>query len=120
MENRLSAVEIINETVEFYSQDVTRRSLDNGICLYAGPEGKKCAYARCWREGVYKPEYEGITAINPKLPRPDELVEERYKGQFVSFWRDLQFFHDSVDNWDGNVLTVHGKKYVETLLKKYS
>jgi len=119
MENRLTAVEIINETVEFYSADVTRRSVENGYCAYAGTKGRKCAYARCWRDGVWKPEYEGKAVTNGLLPLPDELVEERYKGHSNGFWDELQNLHDLSINWNSNGLSNCGKENVRILLEKY-
>jgi hypothetical protein len=115
--NRLTAVEIINETVEFYS-DTNRRSTDDrGYCFYAGEKGKKCAYSRCWKKGVYRLEYENNPVYN--LPDPDELVDERYKCQHISFWAELQSLHDSSKNWNKKGLSEDGRKYVDLLLEKY-
>jgi hypothetical protein len=114
MENRLTAVEIINETVEFYSADVTRRSVENGYCAYAGTKGRKCAYARCWRDGVWTPEYEGKGPCSPQIPVPDALVEERYRGHSPFFWSSLQRLHD-VPNWNETGLNEAGVLYVEKL-----
>jgi hypothetical protein len=116
---RLSAVEIINETVEFYSADTNRRSTDDsGYCFYAGEKGKKCAYSRCCKEGVYKLEYENNTVHNLPIAA-DELVEKRYKGHSNVFWAQLQSLHDSSRNWNKKGLSEDGKKCVDLLLERY-
>jgi len=121
MENkRLTAIEIINETVAFYSADTNRRSKSEiGRCLYAGLNGNKCAYSRCWKEGVYDPIFEGKGVIHTEMPSPDELVDEKYKGHSVDFWSDLQYLHDFNDNWNVNSLSEEGKLSVKRLLEKY-
>jgi len=117
---KLTALEIIEETIEFYSADITRRSIKDNKCAYAGDRGTKCAYSRCWKEGVWKEEYEGSNPFNNKMPRPDELVEERYKGHSAAFWFDLQRLHDDAMFWNQTGLTDAGKKYVEKLKAKCS
>jgi hypothetical protein len=120
MENRLTAVEIINETVEFYSEDTSRRSIGPTMCLYNGSEGRKCAYSRCWMEAVWKPEYEDEPVGYSLMSNPDELVEVRYRGQTIEFWSKLQTLHDVSRYWDKNGLTECGKEYVVLLLEQYS
>jgi len=116
MENRLTAIEIINETVAFYSADTNRRSKGvGGDCLYAGLNGNKCAYSRCWKEGAYKPEYENCGVISSLLPKPDDLLEERYKGHSMQLWIEIQRIHDKNLNWNANGLTEYGKIMVEQL-----
>jgi len=119
---KLTKVEIINETVAFYSADTTRRSIGvykeyGSACLYAGPDGKKCAYSRCWKEGVYDPTFESETAIT--LGNPDELVEERYKGHSAQFWSSIQRLHDKEENWITNGLSEEGESCVRYLLEKF-
>lgn len=117
---RLTALEIIDETVAFYSADVTRRSKKDGYCVYAGKDGTKCAYSRCWREGVWKAEYEDRNPKHEKMPLPDELVEERYKGHSAMFWKKLQRLHDNDYHWDQTGLTEKGKEYVEIIKNEFN
>lgn len=118
---RLTAIEIIDETVAFYSADVSRRSKkEDGGCAYAGKGGTKCAYSRCWREGVWRKEYEDKIVISFSMPKPDELVEERYKGHDPSFWLQLQRFHDNDNYWDEMGLTDEGREYVKQLKRNFS
>jgi hypothetical protein len=112
---RLTALEIIEETIEFYSADITRRSIKNGICVYAGEDGTKCAYSRCWKEGVWKEEYEDRNPKHEFMPKPDELVDERYKGHSAKFWLELQRLHDNNSHWNETGLTENGKIYVDGL-----
>ena len=49
MEKQLTYLDVIEETIEYYSKDVNRRSQEpDGIrCLYNSPDGRQCAFARC-------------------------------------------------------------------------
>ena len=117
---KLTKVEIINETVAFYSADTTRRSKNkDGFCVYAGPDGRKCAYSRCWKEGVYNTEYEDKGPNNADIPEPDNLLQEKYKGHSAQFWLSIQRLHDNDKNWNPNGLTEEGKLSVERLLETH-
>jgi hypothetical protein len=128
--NRLTAIEIIAETVAYYSADVKRRSFvvendprndGNNTCVYQGPNGEKCAYSRCWKEGAYNPNYEENTAdqLYQFGVTPDDLVSERYMGHSDEFWYDLQMIHDGHPFWDENGLTDMGRIAVDNINKKY-
>ena len=115
----LTAVEIILETVEYYSVNpIERRSIKGNMCLYEGPNGQKCAYSRCWKEGVYKPEFENFDAY--AIGNPDLVVEEKYKGQSNEFWICLQRLHDGDQFWDKKGLTKIGEDFVNRLIKRFS
>ncbi len=109
--------QIINETVEFYSADTSRRSINaRGNCFYLHPaNGNKCAVGRCLKNpskeasmsvsflfGSYKERY-----------NPEFLPE--YEGHDLDFWMDLQGFHDSSENWDKYGLTAGGQKELKRL-----
>lgn len=120
-EKRLTAVEIIKETAEYYGVDpVARRSQDklNRSCRYLFKNGNKCAYSRCWKEGVYETSFEGRSANGLGL-NPDDLVMDRYKGHNISFWLALQRLHDASIHWDASGLTSEGKQYLIKLIKQY-
>lgn len=118
-EKRLTAVEIIKETAEYYGADpIARRSYDILSCKYLSNNGNKCAYSRCWKEGVYETSFEGRTLNNLHL-EPDDLVMDRYKGHNFIFWLSLQRLHDIPTYWDASGLTSEGKKYLTQLIKQY-
>jgi hypothetical protein len=121
----MTAHQIIDETVAYYSEDpINRRSIGehkgSQMCLYKGEKGQKCAYSRCWRDDVYKPEYENQTPVNGRLPSPDELVKDEYKGHSSEFWSQLQHLHDVKSYWTNTGLSDEGQKYVNTLKENYN
>jgi hypothetical protein len=116
---QLTAHQIIDETVAFYSEDTSRRSYNSDInnCLYLGPNGTKCAYSRCWKEGVYSPDMEQKTPHELSIHgyEPDSIVQEQYKGHSDEFWFNLQQLHDDTNCWDEKGLTSKGTIFVEKL-----
>lgn len=114
----MTTLEIINETVEYYSKDTKRRAEVGRACLYFQEStGNMCAVGRC--------------ANNPKELNPahffsqlglsdEEIFKPEYRGHSVEFWSDLQKLHDDNLNWDESGLSSIGKYQVETLKAKYS
>jgi hypothetical protein len=116
---RLSANQIIDETVAYYTEDVSRRTYNPDInnCLYLGANGTKCAYSRCWKEGVYSSSMEQKTpsSLDSDGYTPDYLVQEQYQGHSVKFWNDLQTLHDNPKYWTENNISILGKEFVKEL-----
>ena len=109
-------VEIIKETMKFYSKDVSRRALDDkGGCFYKLGE-KMCAVGRCMNE-------KAVFNFNGSIINYPENIEnhlkDEYKGHSINFWTDLQSFHDNPDYWDINGITKEGKMYYKVLLEIY-
>lgn len=107
-------VEIIDETVAYYSEDVSRRSVRYGQCLYKGPYGKRCAYARmCTDDSRF---------IEDRRAGWQELaiLKPEYYGYEDHFYEDLQGLHDSSAYWDESGLTPEGISQVQFLKHKYS
>jgi hypothetical protein len=117
----MTKIEIIDETVAFYSEDTTRRSFKEGRCLYQSADGRKCAYARCWKDGVYKEKFERRTVevLSELGFEPDSLLDEKYHGHSVEFWMDIQVLHDRFYCWNENGLSEEGKIFVQELKEKY-
>lgn len=115
--------EIIEETVAYYSEDVTRRALsyrEGGSiagCKYLTSENKMCAVGRCLTEEGLK-EW-GDYSSYFTLDMIDSLKEE-YKVDDYGFWSDLQKLHDTNSNWDENGLSEDGKSFVNWLLETYA
>jgi hypothetical protein len=115
----LSAIEIIDETVEFYennsrSLNPTPKDAEYG-CLYNGPNGEVCAFARC-----VLPEYrdkleEGKNAYRHLVEKGygDDMLMEQYRGHCYVFWNNLQNLHDSNEFWENRKLSPAGIEYVE-------
>ena len=109
---KLTAHEIIDETVEYYQNNPSSigKNIDgSNSCLYNGPNGEKCAFSRCCTDDSRF--IEGHCASGLLNIGRSKLLPQ-YEGHSESFWDDLQSLHDSDDNWDGNRLTEYGQNRV--------
>ena len=127
---KMTKHEIINETIEFYSADISRRStnpVSNLGCAYNFENGNHCAVGR-----VLLPKYQkqgtkllGNTAVistlilEQKVKSVDELLLPKYRGHDVRFWRKLQCLHDRGFYWQDGGLTDQGLDYANELLETY-
>lgn len=128
---RLTKEEIINETIEFYSADTTRRSVnpdnDSKGCAYNHANGNHCAVGR-----LMLPEYKKLgtklTGNNEtvevfikelKVKSLDKVLLPQYRGHELSFWRKLQVLHDRGYHWQENDLTTKGLEYANALIEHY-
>lgn len=110
---QLTALEIIDETVEFYSADVSRRALDdNANCLYQAPSLNKCAIGRCMTAKALAINKNVACTVDFLVPNIDSLVLKKYRGHSINFWTRLQGFHDFTSYWNKKGLTYKGKKRV--------
>lgn len=116
-EKRKSMHEIIDETVEFYSNNP--RSVEGDQCLYHGPNGAMCAFARM----VANPErlIEGKNCLYLMEYLEGIVIKPEYSGYKRDFYRSIQRLHDYSDNWecDGG-LSKEGKNEVYRLKHQYN
>ena len=127
---KLTKLQIIEETVEFYSQDVSRRSKGEYGCMYNGENNTHCAFARCMINPSQALEgktasyclsgnsYNNIGIMN-QVGVTDHLLKEEYQGHEMLFWNKIQSLHDDDDNWNPNGLTDSGIENVKILKEKY-
>jgi hypothetical protein len=116
-------IEIIDETVAFYGEDINRRSVtkidhsQKERCLYLGPNGKQCAFARvCIDTTNFR---EGDNAAS-HLDNDQLIIKPEYRGHDGSFWNEIQRLHDYTDYWSlENELSDMGKEEVKRLKLKY-
>lgn len=117
-------IDIINETVAFYSEDVTRRSGDSFNCSYRNKNGNKCAVGRCLTEKsldfIFEEELNGEAMLDILGKREVEFKPEYSHIKDVGFWQDLQNLHDRSSYWDKDGLTDIGELYVLDIKEKYS
>lgn len=116
-----SKIEIINETVEYYSGDTSRRALNrNGFCTYLTRDGKMCAFGRCCINPEYLNTIRGtVLDLKTYLGDLDEVLREEYRGHSAHFWREIQLLHDTHSFWGKDELTPDGRKKVEQLLRNF-
>jgi hypothetical protein len=109
----LTKIQIIEETVEFYSNNP--RSLNSSRCLYNGPNGEKCAFSRCCTEDSSFDEGDASN-VQDKAKLLPQYSHIPYDDQF---WMDLQEFHDITNNWRDKDLTDIGLSCINKLKEKY-
>jgi hypothetical protein len=122
-------LEIIEETKNYYCEDVNRRAYKAGACSYLDEAGRMCAFGRC----MIKPEryYGTLNETDPNYKwgcsissalwiNPDIYLKEEYRGHSIEFWQNLQSFHDNKDYWYENGLTKNGNKVYINLIEKYN
>ena len=125
-----TAIQVIEATVNYYSEDVSRRSLsptekgfgDKPACLYKGPNGKLCAFAR-----YVKPEFRHLLVEEENA---DAQFAESEKGYDLllpsvshlhnaNFWSAIQTLHDYSSYWHDKGLTTEGLAYVGSMKDRY-
>lgn len=116
-------LEIIEETVRYYSEDPSRQSKNhsNGACYYLSPDGKKCAFGRCcidpkvtWSGPVY---HIFDRETRQEIHYEDALMPE-YRGHGYVFWKELQNLHDLM--LDGTGFTKDGQKEIHRMKEYYN
>lgn len=131
MKNQLTYIDVINETVEYYSGKENKfgRTIQ-GVCRYF-IDGNTCAVGRCLslsEERLMKLDQNSQTQVK-KLFSRNLLSMNCFKSEYVhlsnlEFWEDLQKLHDNGANWDidsdGNVeLSSTGQNTVNKLKEDY-
>jgi len=116
---KLTAKEVLDDTVKFYSEDPSRRATkpgSRGDCVYTTYDGNHCAVGR-WLMEEYQ-DYNWVhnedsisTLFDDGSIDIDFLVPEVRDLPF-DFWVELQCLHDNVCNWDEEGLSSIGKKTV--------
>jgi len=120
----MTAFDIINETIEYYGQDVSRRSVQKSNCYFLNINtGNRCAVGRCLLDSAILPPMDCMQDIGTLLLLNkctlDEILQEKYRGHPTSFWKDLQELHDMDSHWFRNGLTECGESFVSGMLISY-
>ena len=127
-----SYLKLLQETVDYYSKDTSRRGLNEGSnedsngskCVYLSPiSGNMCAVGRCMtEESVKKLGGANVTAngivSELNINELDDVIQPKYRGYHIQFWLEMQHLHDSNYNWDSKGLTESGERCVESIKRK--
>ena len=98
----------LKETVEYYSQDTSRRAISHGACSYM-IEDRKCAIGRMLsEEDIARLESRGMLDDTALIDIWDIVETPRVKNLPRKFLDALQDLHDSDLYWDGNGITERG------------
>lgn len=107
---------VLDETVNFYKEDLSRRAtffdkiIEETSCLYKTPDGRMCAVGRCLNQDVMNYEkYNQETSVDSLIEDlTDKVFREEYQGFDTNFWQDLQNLHDLDNNWNKDQLSDRG------------
>jgi len=111
-------IEIINDTVEFYSKNP--RSIENGFCVYNSTNGRRCAVSRCCYEDSVFVENWPIKFVPIREQGHVVKFLPEYQGHGISFWGEIQKIHDGPDFWNEMEFTASGIAYANALKTKYA
>ena len=117
----MTKIEIIDETVEYYSNNP--RAIQGNLCLYLTEDNLRCAHSRCIKDDKVEEVHEcantGGSAKKIIDEFTDDVHKEEYQGYSVDFWLDIQHLHDYHAYWNGNQLNKEGIEHVEYIKIKY-
>lgn len=119
-------LQIINETVRYYSTHKRGYNEYSGGCEYLTEEGNMCAVGRC----LLKKEVSKLSGIGDYEELSDIYdynvpFKASYKGHESEFWTNLQSLHDVQANWKENLkggqdLTESGANRLAFLKNRYA
>lgn len=117
----MSKVDIINNTVEYYTKNPRAYDSDLGFCFYLTADDRRCAVGRFSVSGKLDQFDGGISEFlgDYHIGSIDEVLDPSVHGHSVEFWSDLQVLHDRGEFWSSKGLTEEGKKYRDRLLRRY-
>lgn len=119
--NQNLMVDIIDDTVAFYSFDVTRRATDVNVPqLYVTEDGRRSAVGRYMTNPVYglQGRVWFLSDIQGNSAVLSQYLREHVKHLSIIFWSDLQLLHDVTEKWGVNGLSDAGKNHVTWMRSK--
>lgn len=108
--------EIIQETYDYYMEDLSRRGVgdDWETCVYKNEKGLVCAVGRCFNESARFDFIGSIISYSVKFPEWDSHFKPEYQGHDVKFWNDLQRLHD------GDIISFNRAEKFNQLKNRYA
>jgi len=123
MSKYITPLELIEETVAYYSEDTSRRGVNaGGDCEYKTGRGQMCAVGRCLMKKT------DVGPFNVSLGVVDlfsdyggaTLFQVKYRKIEPNLWVDLQLFHDRPLNWDEQGLTKRGEGVLADIKRNHT
>lgn len=106
-------LDFLNETVSYYSEDISRRSISNSFsCEYLTDDGKMCAIGRHIPKNKYNKSIENLTVNSDEV---FSLLPKRIKNLGQFFLCHIQTLHDSDECWDENGITETGYEKINNI-----
>jgi hypothetical protein len=122
MTRQITPLELIEETVQYYESNPSRRSVKNNYwsCYYKHPDnGNMCAVGRCFNEHGMS-LYQDSASVFSELMflQAKEIFKEQYHSIPLQLWKELQLYHDEM--WGDKETDAMRAEYVEKLKAKWS
>lgn len=125
LELKIARQAFLDDTVKFYSEDISRRAMDEGQgqkCLYRlfkGETVKKCAIGRHIPDEKYIPAMDAkVSAISD-----NKLVQEVLPSEILSlgidFLAGVQRLHDFQGYWIEGGLCFGGQEYIKNIESEF-
>lgn len=111
-------IEIIDETVKYYSEDLNRRAYVPGNgCQYLTEDGRMCAVGRCLENVEEVAKYFNLGHTVDDIHESYLDFKPQYQGLNKTFWNDLQSLHDPDRYWNSKYggLTQAGQEWVNSM-----
>jgi hypothetical protein len=112
MNKQSKMLEILDDTVKYYSEDTDRRAvLYSGTCAYQDADGNKCAIGRYLSQKDMERirlDYDLSTPLDGPCGIWDKITTAKIKSLSFAFWIALQSFHDANRNWTKNGISKRG------------
>jgi len=109
--------EIIDEVAGFYKLGNRSVKTESHFCLYNGPDGKQCAFARMVIDPLALIEHTNARVIIQEFGM--QILKPEYRGHDAEFYIAVQRLHDNKGNWNEDGLSEEGKIKVIDLKIKY-
>ncbi len=113
--------ELLDSTIEYYSEDVNRRCTNGDACYYnpvsLGKEGisQGCAIGR-WMLPSIRKRADGYGLVHAL---PSHFIPDSLSKLPMSYLADIQTLHDKGEFWNKSGLSKAGTRYVKTLTERW-
>lgn len=127
MKSNEEKIALLNDTVEYYSEDIQRRCVDvaTSICYYSptslNNNEKSCG---CAIGRLLEPELrleldnKARSMNNSAVKNMFEFLPEDIQSYGLLFLARLQDFHDNDENWDIGSLSERGQMIVDDIKRE--
>lgn len=121
---KLKRLEFLEDTVKYYSEDITRRSFRSLIggsqCLYRKKENGVTKYCAIGRHIPMKTDLENCNTYAVEELYNLGLLPSKLKKLGLKFLEQIQSLHDKSENWNQKGLTGSGLGQVEFIKQKWN
>lgn len=121
IEIKVKRLELLEDTVRYYSEDTKRRAVNNGNCKYITEDGRKCAIGRLLPNDKIELLKDETSSVYTFIQREKykNILPDNILALGIEFLRDIQYLHDTDKYWGVNELNQEGKIYLDIIKANY-